>query len=193
MIKDQPMLDSTAIIAKLAIDPDADLVASAKLELPYQTRAYETLMLRYQKLIIRICIKMLDSTEDAEDICQDVMLKIFHALPNFEGRSSFKTWLSRITTNTCLNAYDKIKRSNALKRLVLNDPTQNTTTTISSTRRDINKAMQLLDLKDRQLLTLRYVSELQIEEIADISNLGLSATKMRIYRAQEALQSLMNG
>lgn len=176
---------------EIRVDEDAALVALAQQELPYRTAAYEELMRKHQRLLLRICYKMLGNQHDAEDMCQEVMLKVFGALPSFEGRSSFKTWLSRIATNTCINAYDKIKRNNNFKRMMTDDPTVVTETKISSTKRDVDKAMALLDLKDRQLLTLRYVSDLKIEDIADISNLSLSAAKMRLYRAQEKLQALV--
>ncbi len=55
---------------------------------------------------------------------------------------------------------------------------------------DIEKVLMALDPKDREILTLRFVAELQFDEIAEICNLGLSATKMRIYRATETLKSL---
>lgn len=173
------------------LDQDLDLVEAAKKELPYGTKSYEALMRKHQRLVLRICMKMLNSQEDAEDVCQEVMLKVFHALPKFEGRSSFKTWLSRIATNTCINAYEKAKRSNELKRSMAADPTIPTSSKICSTKRDVDKVMALLDMKDRQLLTLRYVSDLKIDEIAEACGLGLSATKMRLYRAQESLQKLL--
>lgn len=171
---------------------DLELVEQAKAELPYRTQAYERLMNRYQKLILSICYKMLGNRHDAEDVCQDVMLKVFNSLAGFEGRSSFKTWLSRIATNTCITSYDRIKRSNNFKQFMADDPTVTKVTKISSVKRDVEKAMSLLDIKDRQLLTLRYVSDIKIEEIADISGLSLSAAKMRLYRAQEALQKLVS-
>lgn len=173
-------------------DPDKALVERAQKELPYDTRSYELLMRQHQQLILRICLKMFGNQHDAEDICQDVMLKIFHHLKSFEGKSSFKTWMSKIATNTCLNAHDKMKRNAEFKRMLSNDPTVPTTSKIKSVQRDLNKIMQLIEPKDRQLLTLRYVAELKIEEISEISGLGLSATKMRLYRAQENLQSQIN-
>jgi RNA polymerase sigma-70 factor (ECF subfamily) len=172
-------------------DPDIDLVKRAQAELPYRTFAYEKLIKKYQGLLFHICFKMLGNRDDAEDITQEVMLKIFHSIVNFEGRSSFKTWIARIATNSCLTAQDKLKRAKELKTLLKDDPTQKISTKICTTARDLEQAMQSLSSKDRQILTLRYTANLKIEEISDICEQGLSATKMRLYRAQEALKENM--
>ena len=61
-------------------DPDKEWVLQAQVELPYRTCAYEKLIRKYQALIFHICFKMLGSRDDAEDISQEVMLKVFHSL-----------------------------------------------------------------------------------------------------------------
>ena len=57
------------------------------------------------------CLRMLGSAHDAEDAMQDVMLRAWRALPTFEGRSSLRSWLYRIATNTCLTALDEAPRA----------------------------------------------------------------------------------
>lgn len=172
-------------------DPDKKLVAQAQEELPYRTDAYEALVKKYHALIFHICLKILLNKDDAEDLTQEVMLKIFHAITRFEGRSTFKTWIARIATNSCLSALSKIKRAKELKALLHDDPTQVESSGISTTKRDLDKAMLLLSPKERQILTLRYTADLSIEEIADACDLGLSAAKMRLYRAQATLKENM--
>ncbi len=56
------------------------------------TRAYEELMRRYQRTLFNVCARYLGNDRDADDVCQEVMLKVLYGLKNFEGKSKFKTW-----------------------------------------------------------------------------------------------------
>lgn len=192
MLHSDSVTSSNALEAHEINDPDIDLVLKAQQELPYSTRSYEELLSKYHSLVFHICYKMLGDRGDAEDMSQEVMLKVFKYLPNFERRSTFKTWIARISTNTCLTAQDKIKRNKDMKVLLQNDPLyQMQESKINTTKRDLDIAMQLLSPKERQILTLRYTANLKIEEIAEVVDQGLSATKMRLYRAQESLKEQM--
>ena len=173
----------------MADDPDAGLVERAKLELPYVTEAYEQLMSRYHSLVRSVCLRMLGNRADADDIAQDVMVKAFGALQGFEGRSTFKTWLMRITTNTCITAQGKRKRQRELLSLMKGE--EATTSEIDTSGFDVHTLLANVNPEDRSLLVLRYIAELQFDEIAEVAELSLSATKMRIYRATEQLRTQM--
>src|SRR5690606_16857080 len=75
---------------------DEELVARAHQELFHVTRAYEELMRRYQRTLFNVCARYLGNERDADDVCQEVMLKVLYGLKNFEGKSKFKTWLYSI-------------------------------------------------------------------------------------------------
>ena len=115
------------------LQPDVDqtLVDQAIEELPYRTAAYERLMQKYQRMIFGVCYRMLNNRADAEDICQDVMVKVFGTLQKFEGRSSFKTWLMKITSNTCLTHITKNKRRREIRTEWAEDPARDGTTMIA--------------------------------------------------------------
>ena len=168
-------------------DPDAALVERAQTELPYVTNAYEQLMSRYHGLIRAVCLRMLGNRADADDVAQDVMVKAFGALQGFEGRSSFKTWLVRIATNTCITAMSKRKRQRELLSLMSSE--EAATSELDTSGFDVLTLLARVSPKDRSLLVMRYIAELQFDEIAEIAELSLSATKMRIYRATEQLRS----
>ena len=76
---------------------DEELVERAHDELFHVTRAYEELMRRYQRTLFNVCARYLGNDRDADDVCQEVMLKVLYGLKNFEGKSKFKTWLYSIT------------------------------------------------------------------------------------------------
>ena len=70
---------------------DEELVQRAHVELFHVTRAYEELMRRYQRTLFNVCARYLGNERDADDVCQEVMLKVLYGLKNFEGKSKFKT------------------------------------------------------------------------------------------------------
>jgi RNA polymerase sigma-70 factor, ECF subfamily len=159
---------------------DEELVARANRELFHTTVAYEELMRRYQRTLFNVCARYLGNDRDADDVCQEVMLKVLHGLRQFEGKAKFKTWLYSITYNECITQYRKEKR----KRRLMDESSTHVVTDRSSLDRWLVHVNQV----DREILVLRFVAELEFQEIADIMHMGLSATKMRYKRALEKLR-----
>jgi RNA polymerase sigma-70 factor, ECF subfamily len=165
---------------------DDELVMRAQRELPYVTDAFEALMRRYNRAVYRTCRRMLDDHDEAEDAAQEIMLKVFHALRGFEGRASFKTWLFRITCNVCHTRYHhKVREQQAL---VAYAGLVDVQVDDSPERLDAGRLLASVSTSERAVLTLRFVAELSVEEIADVLDLNLSAAKMRLYRAIEKLK-----
>ncbi len=160
----------------------------ARDELPYRTRAYEELMRRYDRLIFSICLRLVGNRQDAEDITQDTMLKLFSKLGSFEGRSSFKTWLVRVTRNACKDWLKKRAISKQYTDVLAQEPQEPTTIEVEEDR--LIGLLKELSPVDRDILTLRFVADFGLAEIAETTGLGLSATKMRLYRAIERLENL---
>lgn len=167
---------------------DEQLVERARRELPYRTRAYEELMRRHDKLIFGVSLRLVGDRQDAEDITQDVMLKIFSKLGTFEGRSTFKTWTVRVTRNACKDWLKKRALSKQYAERLANEPREPSTMEYREDR--LIGLLKELSPTDREVLTLRFVADLSLAEIAETSELSLSATKMRLYRAVERLQAL---
>lgn len=93
------------------------LVAAAKAG---DARAFEALVTRYRKRIFALALHITRSASEADDIAQDVFLKAYRALPEFEGRSQFFTWVYRMTVNRSLNVRrDRTRRG---EDVVLDDP-----------------------------------------------------------------------
>src|SRR2546421_11657361 len=92
--------------------PDEELVARCKKELPGNTRSYEELVRRHKQRVYGIAYRVVSHKEEAEDITQEVFVKVYNGLKNFEQQSSFSSWLYRIATNSALDALDKSKRHN---------------------------------------------------------------------------------
>lgn len=176
---------------------DALLVAQAKKELPYVTVAYETLVKQHYSLIYRTSLGILKDASEAEETSQAILLKIFNGLPRFEGKSSFKTWMMKIVTNTCFSRYKKLKKDQGNFAEFFSEKVheQEGVATESVWNESFGAMISTLPDIERQILTLRFVSELSLEEIAAVMGIGLSATKMKLYRALEKLskEELLKG
>ena len=177
---------------KAQVDDDAGLVAQAVRELPYVTNAYQALARRHYSMLRRYCFNILRDRTEGEDACQDILLKAFRGLPRFQGRSSFKTWLFTIAANTCYSRMQKLKQER--ERFARYDQEiheiaadTNLTDSQNLSGDQFGNMIESLTEQEQQLLSLRFIGELSLDEIAEILGLRLSATKMRFYRALEKL------
>lgn len=171
---------------------DEELVERARAELFHVTRAYEELMRRYQRTLFNVCSRYLGSERDADDVCQEVMLKVLYGLKSFEGKSKFKTWLYSITYNECITQYRKDRRKRRLSDALALEPHEEGSEESlagSEEQGGLDRWLVHVNPIDREILVLRFVAELEFQEIADILNMGLSATKMRYKRALDRLRS----
>ncbi len=169
---------------------DEELVARANRELFHTTVAYEELMRRYQRTLFNVCSRYLGNERDADDVCQEVMLKVLHGLKQFEGKAKFKTWLYSITYNECITQYRKEKRKRRLfdaLSLEAHEEAQEPEEPVGNSK-GLDRWLIHVNPVDREILVLRFVAELEFQEIADIMHMGLSATKMRYKRALEKLR-----
>ena len=137
--------------------------------------------------------RMVSSHEDADDLLQEVFLKVWAALPSFRGGSSVSTWVWRIATNEALNFLRREKVRAALRftsidaeleRKVLADPYFNGT----EAERNLSRAVARLPEKQRQVFIMRYWDDLTYEEISAITGTSVGALKASYHHAQEKIR-----
>ena len=174
---------------------DEDIAKRCQDELPYETAAYRELLRRYEPLVHRTCLKMLGNVEDAEEVTQDACLRIFHKIESFEARSKFKTWLFRIVTNLCIDRRRKLARDSEKTAEIQAGILHQAEATKAASANDealaeaMNETLSKLKEDDRRIVVLRFISGLSLEEISEVMEIGLSATKMRLYRALESFKT----
>ncbi len=186
---------------------DEELVARCKAELPGNTHSYEILVQRHMNRVYSIVYRIVCDREEAEDLCQEVFIKVYNGLKKFEQQSAFSSWLYRIATNCALDALEKKKRqpapfarSKAVQTpseemdQLLHQPSEAADPEESALRTElrecINKVLRKLDREQARLLLLRDFDDQSYDEIARLLNIGLSAVKMRIHRARLAFQEV---
>ncbi|GIW42632.1 MAG: RNA polymerase sigma factor [Candidatus Binatia bacterium] len=161
---------------------DETLVSLARQELPYRTEAFSELVRRYEPRVFRTCKRVLGDEEEARDAAQEVFLRVFRGLRGFEAKARFRTWLFRIVANVCS---DRLSRR-APEEPYGDDPPELPSDPPGTPEHgEVFRAFSLLSPEDRTILSLRFVSELSLEEIAGSLEISLSAAKMRLYRALE--------
>lgn len=193
-----PRFVNEMTIAITSLDDDT-LVRQSQDELPYNATSYEELVKRYQKPVYAMCRRYLSIDSDAEDATQEVFMKVFHTLPRFEFRSSFKTWLFSIAINHCKTLLSKTQRFNQFHEYGDDDFSENYEDESSNIannaeedddRNCVQSVIAKLKEDERDVILLRYTSELSIEEIAKVLGKKLSATKMSFYRTLEKFKQL---
>ena len=157
--------------------------------------AFAALVDEHQRYVYNLALRVVKDENEALDLTQDTFVRAWMALPNFRGKSQFRTWLYRITTNLCYNRLSNLRRSlNDLGDDVLQDiPETNFNNPVqefesNENRRHLHQAIAGLDEKYRLLITLRYQNELSYEEIASTLNLPLGTVKTGIFRAKKQLR-----
>jgi RNA polymerase sigma-70 factor (ECF subfamily) len=160
--------------------------------------AFASLVDEHQRYVYNLALRVVKDENEALDLAQETFVRAWTALPNFKGKSQFRTWLYRIVTNLCYNRLPNLRRSlNDLGDDVMenvpetnfNNPVQEFES--NETRRHLHKAIENLDEKYRLLITLRYQNELSYDEIASTLNLPLGTVKTGIFRAKEQLRKTL--
>ncbi len=148
-------------------------------------------------MVYHTCLKMLGNIQEAEETCQDTFLRVHEKLHQFEGRSTFKTWLFRVVYNHCMTRRRQLairrERSVAIEAELSRESDEQqaeATNTEFDLSEQVNRAINRLKADDKEVIVLRFVSDLSLEEISEVLGLGLSATKMRLYRAMERFKNL---
>jgi RNA polymerase sigma-70 factor (ECF subfamily) len=177
-------------------DPKSELayIKQARLGGYVGERAKVKLIRDYYPWIQQRCGQILRNNADAQDATQEVMLRMHKALPQFEGNSSLRTWLSTIVHNECVNLMRRQQKNTLTLQtaalIALFEAEQDSGSHSEAVPVDaVHNALDALSGHDREILHLRFFGELPIAEIGSLLDLSLSATKMRLYRALEAFKS----
>lgn len=171
-------------------------------------KAYELLVLKYQRRIERLIGRMVRDTDLVEDIAQETFIRAYRALSQFRGEAQFYTWLYRIAVNTAKKALVDLKRDPVVTESALrggggddDDETSGVENELTSAETPetvlaakeiaaaVNSAMEALPDELRQAVTLREIEGLSYEEIAEVMNCPIGTVRSRIFRAREAISA----
>jgi len=169
-------------------------------------RAFELLVMKYQRRIERLIGRMVRDVDLVEDIAQETFIRAYRALAQFRGEAQFYTWLYRIAVNTAKKALVDMKRNplvseSALRSSDDEDETSGVENELTSAETPetvlaakeiaaaVNAAMEALPEELRQAVTLREIEGLSYEEIAEVMNCPIGTVRSRIFRARDAISA----
>ena len=167
------------------------------------TEAFNPLVLKYQKKIYNFLYRRVRDREAAKDLCQEVFLKAFKALPNFKGDSTFYSWVYRIAINCSIDyqrqqsrvrvfAFEELSfDADDVLRMMNSHPSPETLTESEELGRIIRKAVQKLPPGQRRVFNLRHRRELAIKEIAALLNRSEGTIKAHLHHAHQRLQGML--
>ena len=183
-----------------AVDSDAPLVERA---VAGDHKAFELLVIKYQRRIQRLIGRMVRDVDLVEDIAQETFIRAYRALAQFRGDAQFYTWLYRIAVNTAKKSLMDLKRNPTVSENSFKSddddetsPVENELTTSETPdavlaskeiAQIINSALEALPEELRQAITLREIEGLSYEEISEVMNCPIGTVRSRIFRAREAI------
>lgn len=165
--------------------------------------AFEELIAPYNAPLLNYAFRMLKNREDAEDALQEAYLKAYNSINKFEGLSSFKTWIYKITTNVCLDMLRKQKKQthqslnvtdeDGEHEIAISDETYSPEISArkSAAMDALKKALDKLTKEHRSAIILRDINGLSYDEIADVQDTNVGTVKSRINRARAQLKKLL--
>ncbi len=191
----KPSSDEVRLVAALKRDDEA---------------AFERLVRLHQHRVFGLCLRMLNNTEEAEDLAQEVFLTIFKSIGTFRGESRLSTWIYRITRNHCLNRLKFLKRRAHERKQSLQSTRQadlagqqlHTPIAGRVDRPDrlaegrqmetiVAEQIGKLSTEHRELIILRDLDHLSYEDIQQITGLAQGTVKSRLHRARMELARRM--
>ena len=184
-----------------APDADAALIERVK---QGDAKAFEMLVVKYQRRIERLIGRMVRDVDLVPDIAQETFIRAYRAIPRFRGESAFYTWLYRIAVNTAKKSLMELKRDPLVSESALaSREDEDETSRVGSELSDVetpdavlaskqiaaavNSAIDSLSEELRQAITLREIEGLSYEEIAELMNCPIGTVRSRIFRAREAI------
>lgn len=153
-------------------------------------RAFAALVDAYYARCLRFALHMLSSRSDAEEAVQDTFVRVHRALPTYEEREAFEPWLFRILANRCRSAGARDRRR--AEFIEYGDvPERGAPSGHDDSiawREEIGIALSALPSDQREAFLMRHVEDLSYEDMAAATGAGVSALKMRVKRACDALR-----
>lgn len=161
--------------------------------------AFEELVLRYEKTVYNLALRMVGDRDDAFDMTQEAFIKAYGSLSSFRGDSKFSVWIYRITTNVCLDFLRSKSRKQQVYLTVSDDdedaqldipdpkadPEQQLIKKISM--QSVEEGLKTLPDKQRQILVMRELGGMSYAEIGKALSIEEGTVKSRIFRARKRL------
>ena len=177
-------------------DPSADIDLLIKRCLNGDERAWDQIVKQYWRKVFNVAYKFVGRHDEAEDLAQDIFLKIFKSLSTFDRRANFQTWLISVSRNLCIDHYRSVRKEREtidrdVDASVLTPAHPGPSPMASLEQRDrvvlLRQALSALPPTLRTAVVMRDIQEHTYQEIADTLDLPEGTVKSRINRGRTEL------
>ncbi|MBM7690844.1 RNA polymerase sigma-70 factor (ECF subfamily) [Peribacillus deserti] len=156
------------------------------------------LMEEYGDMIVRLAYSYVKQKQAAEDISQEVFISCFNSLDRFQKKSSYKTWLYRITVNKCKDyvkswSYKHIRYKDFFSSILMKNPSPDMQGMDREEKEVIFSKVLFLPIKLREVIIFHYYEEMSVNEISDLLSINSNTVKTRLHRAKKQLKGLLEG
>jgi RNA polymerase sigma-70 factor (ECF subfamily) len=163
-------------------------------------RAYEVIILRYQKLVFNVIYQIVKQQESAADLTQDTFLKAYQAINTFKQGAALRPWLLRIASNTALNHVRSTRPYQSLEQLLEDLPGQEPASNddvakkieLKMNEEKLIEILETLQPQHRHLFLLRYQHDLSYEDISAVLDVPVTTIKSLLFRVRSKVRLLMS-
>jgi RNA polymerase sigma-70 factor, ECF subfamily len=153
-------------------------------------KVFELIVTAYKDRVFGLAYSMVGEVTAAEDVTQEVFLKVWRAVPNFEARSSLSTWIYAITRNTCLNfratAHQRASARRDYSERELRSPSRDPDAPLL-----VEELLRKLPPEYRRVLTLYYLGDHSCEEVGNRLDMPIGTVKTYLHRAKRLLAEIL--
>jgi RNA polymerase sigma factor (sigma-70 family) len=180
----------------MAIQAEDEEILSKFRDEKTRNEAFNMLLKKYQQKIYWHVRRMVIDHDDADDLTQDVFIKIWKNLPGFRNDAQLYTWMYRIATNECITFLNKKKQKNNIS---LDDVDYELADTLSSSdqfsgdqiQRKLQEAILTLPDKQRLVFNMKYFDDMKYEEMSDVLGTSVGALKASFHLAVKKIEAFV--
>lgn len=155
-------------------------------------KAYAHLIRKYKNPLYATVLRMTKNPADAQDLVQEVFIKVYHRLDKYEEKGSFSSWLYRMAINHCMDEFRKkshqMKSSEVKEEDVVNGNHPEIVYLQKEKNRQLERLVGTLPEDERMIILLRYVNELSYQEISELLDIPLSTVRNKLFRAKKKMR-----
>jgi RNA polymerase sigma-70 factor, ECF subfamily len=157
------------------------------------SRAFDTLVRKYQKPLYNLALRMVRDRDDAMDIVQGVFVKVYQKLGSYDERHGFFSWVYRITINDSINFANRSKRSEEYRSVesVTLLPTQEAARNAAVLSQEIEAAIATLKPDHRMVIVLKHFHDFSYQKMADVLGIPEKTVKSRLFSARQQLKEIL--
>lgn len=161
--------------------------------------AYAYLVDKYKTMVYSLAYNITKNRDEAEEVAQETFIKAYQSLRNYQGKAKFSSWLYRIVYNAAISnirKYEKgkitIDEANVPESLYVESKKNHELLSAEERKRFLEMALNSLEEDERALVIMYYYEDRELEDIAEITGLTKTNTKVKLFRARKKMLTVLN-